>query len=130
MTERIKPYSEEQMVRLLNELVEAYWKRNEASETVNEFEERNTQPTPPDSFDSVRELTDYNNSRARYDTRLGDLQGQLEVARRQYEWASENVRRVLPQGTSVVHMVRSNYVSGRYTISHLDSGEVKLGPPN
>lgn len=130
MTEKSKgrnPEREHYTGVSLNELMDAYWKRDEAVEKANRFKESNPAPTPPEEFEGVKQLAEFNEQRARYSTQLGLREKQVQRAEQEYRSASDKVRQVLPQGTSVIH---SYYAAGRYRISHLDSGELEIGPPN
>lgn len=125
MTERTRNQMRDELQGLLDELIEAYRKREDNLKAVREFEERNVQPTAPESFDSVEDLAEYNNLQRRYDEGLALLKGHVERASQQYSRLSNTVRQVLPQGTSVIHTTYYTH-QGKYRIHHSSSGEVEV----
>ena len=104
-----EPYSEEQISDLIYELIRAGQNFLKAQSEEKQFHIDNPEPIAEDFFESVEQLTNFNNQQARYEQGLRQVQDQLREAEEHYTELCRQVGEILPRGSSVDY----DYARGR-----------------
>jgi hypothetical protein len=108
----------------LDDFVDTWWEVEDARKRANEH--RSSNP-PPQPFETVEELADYNRTQAQYAAEWRKVDELVKTAERRLADVSKRVEKVLPPGTSVVYSYgeREGY-AGRYRIVHTSSATPKI----
>ena len=116
-------YSPHEVAVILDQLISAWYERQDAQRALAEFEAETLAPDPPQKFDNVAQLTDYKNEELRYQKRLDELTDRWESSYRLFETAVERAEKVFPAGGPPVYVFHDHHASdpqrsGKYRITH------------
>ena len=110
----------ERISNLLDELIDAQHQLQDTRAEEEVFRDSHGEPpaTQRVAFNDVEELAQYNERREQYASELEEVANRHQEAIRRYEAAVEEVKEVLPAGSSVFHNYEGEGEhAGRYQIA-------------
>jgi hypothetical protein len=103
----------------VNQLVEAWHDQAEAQRQLEIYRASHLPPEPPNQFEGLKDLYEFDELKRSYQGALTNHQNQLEAAQIAYAKAAEKLQEVLPEGVGLQYTYqgeRGNLDGGRYLI--------------
>jgi hypothetical protein len=117
---------------ILGQLVEAREDQNDADKRLNDYRAAKTPPEIPNEFEDVDAFLDYHHRRQSYENQLKQHENALNMAKREYTTAAEQLLVFLPDGVPLRYTYegeRSELFGAEYVMVR-KQGEIVIQSPS
>lgn len=96
-------HAEHSLERLAERLIDAWIGLHDLQRQLDDFKESDRLPEPPDKFESVGALVEYNLQKERYDELLRGYEDRVKNARHTFQMEERNFIPLLPEGVPLIY---------------------------
>jgi hypothetical protein len=113
-------HSGQHISELLDSLIGALYEQRARQRRLYEFKATRRPPRPPQVFEDVNALAEYNKNKTRYERELEAITHQKETSDETVAKLESDVKSVLPVNTAVMHTYggKESDLQGRYAIRY------------